>query len=115
MVYQPRPATRRFSDLGGAADKRYSFGVIGSPAHRLQEYHRGMKVISATVVRGRVSAELPFADGTPVLVVSRIDDTPVRLSGAELAELEAGIAEADRGELIPGDQFLEELKRFERQ
>lgn len=74
-----------------------------------------MKVISATVVRGRVSAELPFADGTSVLVVSRNDDTPARLSGAELAELEAGIAEADRGELIPGDQFLEELKRFERQ
>jgi predicted transcriptional regulator len=39
----------------------------------------------------------------------------VLVSGAELAELEAGIAEADRDELVPGDEFLEELKRFERQ
>ena len=37
----------------------------------------------------------------------------MRISGAELAELEAGIAESDRGELISGDKFLEELKRFE--
>ena len=74
-----------------------------------------MKVVSSTVVRGHVVGELPFADGTPVLVVAH-DATPAkRISGAELAELEAGIAEADRGELISGDEFLEELKRFERQ
>ena len=38
----------------------------------------------------------------------------MRIAGAELAELEAGIAEADRGELISGDEFIEELKCFER-
>ena len=73
-----------------------------------------MKVVSSTVVHGRVAGELPFADGTPVLVVARDTTPPVRVDGAELAELEAGIAEADRGELISGDEFLEELKRFER-
>lgn len=74
-----------------------------------------MKVISSTVVRGGVSDELPVADGTSVLVVARDADTPVRLAGAELAELEAGIAEADRKELVDGDAFFEELRRFERQ
>ena len=74
-----------------------------------------MKVITSTVVRGRVSDELPFADGTSVLVVARDASASVRLAGAELAEVEAGIAEADRGELIEGDAFLEELRRFERQ
>lgn len=74
-----------------------------------------MKVITSAVVRGRVSDELPFADGTPVLVAARDAGGPVHLAGAELAELEAGIAEADRGELIGGDAFLEELGRFGRQ
>ena len=73
-----------------------------------------MKVVSATVIHGRVADELPIEDG-PVLVVSREHGASVRLAGAELAELEAGIAEADRGELISGDDFLEELKRFEGQ
>jgi hypothetical protein len=77
------------------------------------EYHPLMKVVSTTVVQGRVTDQLPIEDG-PVLVVSREGSAPVRLAGAELAELEAGIAEADRGELIAGDEFLEELRRFER-
>ena len=73
-----------------------------------------MKVVSATVVQGRIVGELFIEDG-PVLVVSRAGGSPVRLAGAELAELEAGIDEANCGELIPGDEFLEELRRFEEQ
>jgi hypothetical protein len=36
-------------------------------------------------------------------------DEPPRLSPEELAELEAGIAEADRGELISGEEFFRQL------
>lgn len=72
-----------------------------------------MKVATGTVVKGRVVADgLNFADGTTVYIVSRDDRERVALSAEELAELEAGIAEADRGELIPGDEFLDELQRF---
>lgn len=72
-----------------------------------------MKVATGTVVKGKVVADgLNFADGTVVYIVSRDDRERVALSAEELAELEAGIAEADRGELIPGDEFLDELKRF---
>ena len=35
----------------------------------------------------------------------------VHRSPEELAEREAGIAEADRGEMIPGDEFFARLRR----
>lgn len=73
-----------------------------------------MKVTTGTVLNGQVVAdELGFADGTTVFIVSRDVGEQARLSADERAELEAGIAEADRGELIPGDEFLEDLRRFE--
>lgn len=72
-----------------------------------------MKVATGTVVQGKVVADgLSLADGTIVYIVSRDDRERVALSAEELAELEAGIAEADRGELIPGDEFLDELRRL---
>lgn len=73
-----------------------------------------MKVATGTIVQGKVVADgLGLADGTTVYIVSRDDREPVALSAEERAELEAGIAEADRGELIPGDEFLDELRRFD--
>jgi hypothetical protein len=72
-----------------------------------------MKVATGTVVHGQVVAEgLNFAEGATVYIVSRDDRERVALSPEELAELEAGIAEADRGELIPGDEFLDGLRHF---
>jgi predicted transcriptional regulator len=72
-----------------------------------------MKVATGTVVQGHVVAEgLGFADGTSVYIVSRDSRERVHLSAEERAELEAGIAEAERGDLIPGDEFLEELRCF---
>jgi len=52
-------------------------------------------------------------DGTDVLVVTRGREEEVFLSPEELAELEAGIAEADRGEMISGEEFFTRLRRFE--
>jgi hypothetical protein len=45
------------------------------------------------------------------LVVTREREQAVRLSPEELVELEAGIAEADRGETISGDELFARLRR----
>ena len=73
-----------------------------------------MKVVEAKVLGGKiVSDRLDLADGTPVFIVSAESAVPAQLSADELAEVEAGIAEADRGELLPGEEFFEELRCFE--
>lgn len=71
-----------------------------------------MRVATGTVVAGQVVLDdSEFIDGTPVVVVSRDREDEVRLSADELAELEAGIAEADRGETISGDHLFARLSR----
>lgn len=50
-------------------------------------------------------------DGTDVFIVTREGGENVRLTPEELAELEAGIAEADRGEMISGDEFFARLRK----
>lgn len=56
-----------------------------------------MRVAIGTVVSGKVVLDDPaIADGTDVYV---------------LAELEAGIAEADRGDMISGEAFFKHLRR----
>jgi len=73
-----------------------------------------MRVTTGTVVAGKVVLDDPsITDGTDVLVVTREREQTVRLSPEELAELEAGIAEADRGEMISGEELLARLRRHE--
>jgi len=73
-----------------------------------------MRVTTGTVVAGKVVLDDPsLTDGTDVLVVTREPAQTVRLSPEELAELEAGIAEADRSETISGDELFERLRRYE--
>ncbi len=71
-----------------------------------------MRVATGTVVSGKVILDdSAIADGTDVYVVTRdVDDTPA-LSPEELAELEAGIAGADRGEMVSGEEFFKHLRR----
>ena len=72
-----------------------------------------MRVATGTVVAGQVVLDdAEFIDGTHVVVVSRDREDEVCLSAEELAELEAGIAEADRGEMISGDELFARLGRF---
>lgn len=72
-----------------------------------------MRVTPGTVVSGQVVLEdQSLEDGMDVWVISR-EREEVRLSQEELADLEAGIAEADRGETISGDEFFARLRRFE--
>ena len=68
--------------------------------------------IDRAVVDGKIAVDDPeFKDGTDVFILTREREGNVRLSPEELAELEAGIAEADRGEIIPGDEFFARLRR----
>ncbi len=71
-----------------------------------------MRVAHGTVVSGKVVLDDPsLPEGAEVYVLSRDPEQPVHLSGAELAELEAGLAEADRGETISGDELFKQLRR----
>ena len=73
-----------------------------------------MRVATGIIVGGKVVVDDPeFKDGTDVFVLTRDQQNEDPLSAAELAELEAGIAEADRGEMIPGDAFFARLRRHE--
>ena len=72
-----------------------------------------MKVATGTVVKGTIIVHDPeFKDGTDVFILTRELEETVRLSPEELADLEAGIAEANRGEMIPGDEFFAHLRRY---
>lgn len=72
-----------------------------------------MKIATGTVVKGTIIVDDPeFKDGTDVFILTREREEEVHLSPEELAELEAGIAEADRGEMIPGDELFARLRRY---
>ena len=72
-----------------------------------------MRVATGTVVAGQVVLDdSEFIDGTHVVVVSRDREDEVCLSAEELADLEAGIAEADGSETISGGELFVRLGRF---
>jgi predicted transcriptional regulator len=71
-----------------------------------------MKVVTGTVVDRKIVIDDPeLVDGTDVFILTREREEDVRLTPEERAELEAGIAEADRGEVIPGEEFFARLQR----
>lgn len=71
-----------------------------------------MQVATGTVISGKVILdESVIVDGTDVYVLTRDADETLKLSPEELAELEAGLAEADRGDMISGDEFFKHLRR----
>ena len=71
-----------------------------------------MRVATGTVVYGKVVLDgSDIADGTDVYVLTRDPDDAAALSPEELAELEAGITEANNGDMISGVAFFEHLRR----
>ena len=52
-----------------------------------------------------------IADGTDVYVFTRDASDAAMLSDDELGELEGGLAEADRGDMIAGDAFFAQQSR----
>lgn len=72
-----------------------------------------MKVATGKVVQGKIVVTDPaIKDGTDVFIVTRERDDEDTIGAEELAELEAGIAEADRGEMISGEELFRTLRRF---
>lgn len=71
-----------------------------------------MRAATGTVVSGKVILDdAAIADGTDVYVLTSDAGEMPALSPGELAELEAGIAEVDRGDLISGEEFFKHLRR----
>jgi hypothetical protein len=69
-----------------------------------------MRIATGTVISGKVVLDdTLLADGTDVFVVTREHEADIRLSPDELAELEAGLAEAGHGETISGEELFTRL------
>jgi hypothetical protein len=70
-----------------------------------------MKVITGRVIAGRIVIEgEPLAEGSTVTVLAREQDETFVLDSDAEASLLATIAEADRGEVITGEQLLSRLR-----
>lgn len=70
-----------------------------------------MRVASGTVVNGRVEvAGEPLDEGQRVTVLAPEPEETFELGPEDEAALLLSIAEADRGELIDGDEVLHRIK-----
>ena len=71
-----------------------------------------MKIDTGKVVQGKVVVtDQSIGDGTDVFIVTRERDDDDPLGAEELAELEAGIVEADRGDMVSGEELFRSLRR----
>ena len=71
-----------------------------------------MQVTTGTVVSGKIILnDLAIAEGAAVYVLTQDAYEVPSLSQEELADVEAGIAEVDREEMIPGEEFFNQLRR----
>jgi hypothetical protein len=69
-----------------------------------------MKVATGKVVSGKIVVDgNPFSEGSTVTVLAPDDGEVFQLGAEEEAALLAAIEEADRGDVIDGDQFLRDL------
>lgn len=70
-----------------------------------------MTIVTGKVVDGRIEVEdVELPEGMQVAVCYSGDEPDVRLTVEELAELDAAIAQAARGEGIPAEDVLKELR-----
>ena len=71
-----------------------------------------MRPKTPKLLEGAIVVDDPdLPDETDVLILPREREDEVQLSAEELADLEARIAEAERGDMIPGDEFFARLRR----
>ena len=70
-----------------------------------------MRIATGKVIDGTVVVEgAAFNEGAVVTILARDDDETFDLTPVQEAELLNAIAEAERGELIPADQLLKNLR-----
>ena len=73
---------------------------------------RSMRVATGRVIDGKVVIEgPPLEEGSRVTVLARDREETFQLSPDEESELLLSIAEADRGESLPGEDVLSSLPR----
>jgi hypothetical protein len=70
-----------------------------------------VNAVRGRVRGGRIELEGALPEGAEVVVLATGHEEPFDLDDAELAELEARMAEADRGEVEPVGPVLERLRR----
>ena len=69
-----------------------------------------MKVATGKVVSGKIVVDgNPFAEGSTVTVFAPEDGEAFELSADDEAALLTAIDEADRGDVIDGEEFLRDL------
>lgn len=101
----------RVRGQASSAGRESRFGVSSAPPALRQQQHPSMRVAHRTVVSGKVVLDEPaLPEVADVYVLSHEPGEPVHLSPAELAELEAGLAEADRSDTTTGQELFERLR-----
>jgi hypothetical protein len=70
-----------------------------------------MNAVRGRVRGGHIEIETALPEGAEVVVLLPGDGEPFELGDAEVAEIEARIAGADRGELDDGKAVLDRLRR----
>lgn len=92
----------------------------GYPAHRVRPpgtptgrpWYPSLHERHARSGAGRhIETDAALPEGAEVVVVTAGDEEPFDLDDAQLAELEARMAEADRGQVEPAAAVLERLRR----
>lgn len=70
-----------------------------------------MTIVTGKVVNGRIEVEgVELPEGESVTVYYTGGEPEIHLTAEQLAELDEAIHEADRGELIPAEDVLRELR-----
>jgi len=71
-----------------------------------------MEILSGKVINGRVDfGDVDLPEGASVQAFV-LDEDEEEMSAEQLAELDAAIDEADRGEGIPAEEVLRELREL---
>jgi hypothetical protein len=66
--------------------------------------------VRGRVREGRVELEADLPEGAGVVVLAPDREEPYDLAEAEIAELEARMAAADRGDVVPAADAIEKLR-----
>jgi hypothetical protein len=69
-----------------------------------------MNAVRGRVRGGHVEIDHALPEGAEVVVITGGDEEPFDLDEARVAELEARMAEADRGEVVPAATVLVRLR-----
>jgi hypothetical protein len=73
-----------------------------------------MRLTSGTVVGGKVVLDdPPLPEGTRVTILAPENEEPIHLSASERVALMERIRDADRGDVVDGEELLRELDQRE--